>query len=127
MGEPLLSGEAVSNWTGLCEFYAKLTFGSASLTTVQTRDIAVARNSAGRYTITLPRPYRALCMFTATQVDASGAVLFPVVQADTVSTDGKVVFELRTEAGVATDPDSASQLMLCVSVSSDPFNDAVVV
>jgi hypothetical protein len=126
MGEPLLSGEAVKNWTGIAEFHAKLTFGTASLSTVQTRELSVARTSAGKYTVTLPRSYRNLCEFRAMKMDTSGAVLSPVVQSDTVATDGKMVFELRTEAGVATDPDLNTKLMIVVAVSNDPFNDAVV-
>lgn len=127
MGEPLLSGQIATNWTGVKRFYAYLSFGASVLSTVQTREIsAIARDSAGKYTITLPRIYRQLCFVGFTLLDASGALIFPVVQADTVSTDGKLVLELRTEAGTATDPDSGAKGFLIVDVSNDPFVDNTI-
>jgi len=127
MGYPLLSGgKTLTNWVELQKFYAKLTFGASSVTSVQTRDLAVSRVSAGKYQVTLPTTYRMLCDFSATLVDPVGAVVFAVVQSETVATDGKLVFELRTEAGTATDPDSGSQLLLSVTVSDHPMNDATV-
>jgi hypothetical protein len=43
MGHPLLSGKVTTNFTGLEAFYAILTFGSSVLSTVQTREMTVAR------------------------------------------------------------------------------------
>lgn len=127
MGEPLLSGVDASNWTGVKEFHAFLSFGSSVLSTVQTREISsIARNSAGNYTITLPRIYRQLVEVRFMLIDASGALIFPVVSSNTMSTDGKVILELRSEAGTATDPDNGSKGMLVVAVSNDPFNDATI-
>lgn len=127
MGYPLLSGESpITNWTGMHKFYAKVNFGSASVASVQTREIAITRVSAGRYQVQLPTTYRMLCDVSAMLVDPVGAMLLPVVQSETVATDGKVVIELRTEAGVATDPDSGAALFVGVTVSSEPFNDATV-
>lgn len=127
MGQPLLSGKVTSNWTGLEEFHAKLSFGSAVLSTVQTREItSIARNSAGRYTITLPRYYRLLAEVRFQLQDAAGALIFPVVDEDNVATAGTVVVELRTEAGTATDPDDGAKATLTVVVSNDPFNDNTI-
>lgn len=127
MGNPLLSGLVAKNWTGVQEFHAILTFGSAALSTVQTREITtIARDSAGKYTVTLPRTYRTLVELRLMLIDAAGALIFPVVVSHTLTTDGKLIFEMRTEAGTATDPDSGSKAMLVVAVSNDPFNDAII-
>ncbi len=126
MGHPLLSGKLTANWTGLELFFAKLTFGSSALSTVQTREMTVARAGAGSYTVTLPRIYRTLVHVFWIAVDASGGVLLPVVDTDSVATAGTLTFELRTEAGTATDPDDTTKGMLCVVVSNDPFNDNTV-
>lgn len=127
MGEPLISGKTSSNWTGVVEYHAILSFGSSALSTVQTREVrSIARNTAGNYTITLPRNYRTLVEVRFMLIDASGGLIFPVVSSNTVATDGKLVLELRTEAGSATDPDNGSKGMLVVAVSNDPFNDATI-
>lgn len=127
MGQPLLSGKHVSNWLEVEDFHAILTFGAAVLSTVQTRELtSIARNSAGNYTVTCPRNYRLLVEFRSQQFDAAGALLFPVVVSSTITTDGKFIFEYRTEAGTATDPDSGSKAFLCVSVSNHPHNDATI-
>lgn len=126
MGQPLLSGQSVTNFVGVQSFYAILTFGSSALSTVQTRELSVARNSAGNYTVTLPRIYRTLVHVSAIQVDGAGGVLLPVVDTDSVATDGTLVLELRTEAGTATDPDDTTKLLLRVDVANDPFNDNTV-
>lgn len=127
MGEPLLSGEDAHNWTGVKEFHAFLSFGSSALSTVQTREItSIVRNSAGNYTITLPRIYRQLVEVRFMLIDASGALIFPVVATNSVDTAGTLVLELRAEAGTATDPDNGSKGMLVVAVSNDPFNDNTI-
>jgi hypothetical protein len=126
MGQPLISGQKVVNWVDLTEFMAKLNFGSAVLTSVQTRECTVARNSAGNYTVTLPRAYRLLADFKLSFMIVTGAVLFPVVVSSTITTAGKFIFEIRTEAGTATDPADGSVGFLTVAVSNNPFNDATV-
>lgn len=128
MGHPLLSGDAgAANWTGLETFHAKLTFGSSALSTVQTRGItSIVRNSAGKYTVTLPRVYRLLVEVRWMAIDAAGGVLLPVVDTDSVDSDGTLVFELRTEAGTATDPDDTTEGLLAIVVSNETFNDATI-
>jgi hypothetical protein len=127
MGYPLLSGgNTLGNLVDPHEYWAKLTFGASSVASVQSREIAVSRVSAGKYQVTLPKNYRTFCYLDPTLIDPVGAVLFVVVQSETVSTDGKLVFELRTETGTATDPDSGSQLAIKVGVSDHPMNDATV-
>lgn len=128
MGEPLLSGDGgQANWTGLSTFYAKITFGTNVISTVQTREItSIARNTNGNYTITLPRTYRLLVEVRATLTDAAGALYFPVVTTDSVGTDGTFVLEFRTEAGTATDIDNGSKVTLAIVVANDSFNDATI-
>jgi hypothetical protein len=55
--------------------------------------------------------------------DASGAILFLVLVTDNVATDGTLIFELRTEAGTATDATSGDKLFLTVGVSNNALND----
>lgn len=127
MGHPLLSGKETSNFTGVDKFHAIVTFGSSAVSTVQTREVAsFVRNSAGNYTVTLPRIYRTLVGVRGCWVRASGATLQLDVDTSTVDTDGKLVLESRVAAGTATDPSSGDKLLLEVLVSNDPFNDATV-
>lgn len=104
-------------------FRAVLLFGSSVLTSFFGKDLAFARNSAGNYTLTLPRSYARITHLSFTMQDASGAILFAVAVTDTVSTDGKLIFELRTEAGTATDATSGDKLFLSIGVSNDVLND----
>ncbi len=125
MGEPALALPARSNVYDLHEYVAVLTFGSSVLTSYWGKDFtSLARNSAGNYTLTLPRTYARLYKFSGTFQDASGAVLFVVLVTDTLTTDGKLVFEIRTEAGTATDPTDGDRLFLEVGVSYNVLNDA---
>lgn len=97
-------------------FHARLTFGSSVLTSYKGKYVTVARNSAGNYTITLPKVYRALVGFSAGFVSPSGAVLGVVVDTSTIATDGKVVIETRS-GGTATDPTSGDRLLLTIDVT----------
>lgn len=126
MGEPLLSGQDVSNMTGVQVFRAVILFGSSVITSYKGRNLTFARNSAGNYTVTLPRIYRLLVGAAFSFIDASGAVLFGVVTTDSVATDGTFIFEVRTEAGTATDPVSGDKLICKFEVTNDPFNDLTV-
>jgi hypothetical protein len=126
-GQPLLSGEIETNWIGVKRFYCFVTFGSSAVSTVQTREIvSFVRNSAGNYTVTFPRYYRQLCSVGATLIDASGAVIFPVVATNSIDTAGTIVMEMRTETGTATDVDSGSKVMFVFEVSNEPFNDNTI-
>jgi hypothetical protein len=124
--QPLLSGKTTSTFVEKEEFNAILTFGSSVLSTVQAIDMTVARANAGSYTVTLPRVYRTLVEVRWMAIDPAGGILLPVVDTNSVATDGTLLFELRTEAGTATDPDDTTKGMLCVVVSNHPFNDKTV-
>lgn len=127
MGHPLLSGVDNSNFTGVSVFRAIVTLGASDVSTVQTRDItSITRTTNGTYKITLPRIYRTLVGFHVGLIDAAGAVYFPVVATNSVDSDGTLTFEMRTEAGTATDVDNGSKMLVRVEVSNDPFNDATV-
>lgn len=127
MGEPLLSGKEVSNFTGVQVFYALVTFGSSAVSSVQTREIvSFARDNAGEYTLTLPRNYRTLVGVEASWIRPSGATLQVDVDSSALTTAGTLDIETRVAAGTATDPSSGDVLMLAVKVSNDPFNDATV-
>lgn len=101
------------------------TFGAAVLASYWGKDLAFARNSAGNFTLTLPQPYRRLTTLSGMAKDASGAVLFPVLVTNNVATDGTIIFEMRTEAGVATDIASGDELYLTVGVTKNTLNDRV--
>lgn len=127
MGHPLLSGKETTNFTGVDVFHAVVTFGSSSVSSVQTREVvSIARNSAGQYTVTLPRIYRTLVGVRGSWIRPSGATLQLDVDASTVDSDGKLILESRVAAGTATDPTSGDKLLLEIKVSNDPFNDATV-
>lgn len=127
MGQPLLSGKEESNFTGIQKFNVIVTFGSTSVSTVQTRDVvSFARDNAGEYTLTLPRNYRTLVGIRSTWHRPVGATLQVDVDSSAITTAGTLDLETRVAAGTATDPTDGDVLMLEVSVSNDPFNDATV-
>ncbi len=130
--EPALTGGAVGNVYAPREFDVVATFGTASVASYFGKDIVFTRNSAGNYTVYFPRPFRRLFRFNGGMRDASGAILFPVIVTDAIATahattgGGTVIVELRTEAGVATEPTSGDVLFLHFMVSNDVLNDTYV-
>lgn len=113
-----------------CEHTLKCTlvFGSSVLSSVKGRHLSVARNSAGKYTVTFPRTYAFLTGFRwGWSKLAAGAVYFPVVLTDAVATAtdgcGTLVLEIRTEAGTVTDPASGDELVVEFDVTNDALND----
>lgn len=111
--------------TNTAEFDITLVFGSSVLASYKGKNITVARNSAGKYTITLPRTYGYRVKFAwGWGKCAAGIVLYPVVLTSTPGTasstgGGTFVIETRTEAGVATDPASGDELDLTFKVTND--------
>lgn len=127
MPEPLLSGKETTNFVGVQKLTVIVTFGSTSVSAVQTREIkSFVRNSAGNYTVTLPRIYRTLVGIRGSWVRSTGATLQADVKTNNVSTAGTLVLESRVAAGTATDPTSGDKLMLEILVANEPFNDATV-
>lgn len=105
-------------------------FGSAVLTSYVGKHLTFARNSAGNFTLTLPDTYAEITGLSWMMSDASGAILFPVLVTDAVTTGasgGTIIFETRTEAGTATDPTDGSKLWLTVAVSKDELNTTITV
>lgn len=127
--EPNLALAGRQNAYSTHTFHATLNFGSSVLTSHDGKDLDIARDSAGKYTITLPRTYAKRIGVQMTWGKcAAGAVLLPVVLTDAVATagaagGGTLVIELRTEAGVATDPASGDELDVTIVVSNDSLND----
>lgn len=121
---PLLGGAGpIRNWMNVEEYHGILVFSVSNVGSVQSKYLSVVQTAAGKYTLTLPRAYRTLVEVRFSLQRSSGAVVFPVVASETVSTDGKVFLEMRTEAGTATHPGINSKGLLVVSVSNNPFND----
>jgi hypothetical protein len=124
MGEPALALPPRTNVYDMQEFCVVPLFGASVVTSYFGKDVTFARNSAGNFTLTLPRPYGRIYKFNWGFQDASGAILFCVITSETVATDGKIIFETRTEAGTATDPTSGDKLFLEIGVSYNALNDA---
>jgi hypothetical protein len=105
-------------------FAATLVFGAAALASYKGKFLTVVRNAAGNYTVTLPKAYRRRTGVTfGWGKYAAGAVFFPVILSDTLTTNGKFIFEVRTEAGVATDPASGNELDVRIGVTVNTLND----
>jgi len=106
-------------------FKATLVFGASVLSSTKTKHLTVVRNSAGNYTVTLPRVYARRTGFRwGWGKCAAGAVYYPVILTSTPDTasssgGGTFVVEIRTEAGVATDPASGNELDLEFDVCND--------
>ena len=127
MGQPLLSGKESANFVDVQKLHVIVTFGTTSVTSVQTREVkSFTRNAAGQYIVTLPRNYRTLVGIRGSWFRPAGATLQVDVDASTVTTDGKFTIESRVAAGTATDPATGDKLMLEILVSTHPFNDATV-
>lgn len=121
--EPLMDGRTATNVYEEHQFKLRVLFGSSAVTSYLGKDLTFARNSAGNYSITLPKPYTAITSFSWGMTDASGAILFCViVNTTTVSTTGVVIIETRTEAGTATDPTAGEYLYLQLGVSCNDQN-----
>lgn len=127
--EPSLYPKGRSNYpTSEQTFKACLMFGASVLTSYKSKHLTIVRNSAGNYTVTLPRTYAYRTGFRWGWAKcAAGAVYFPVILTSTPDTasasgGGTFIVETRTEAGVATDPASGNELCL----EFDVCNDALV-
>lgn len=120
--EPQLVPAGQSNVYDEHTYKLRVLFGSSVITSYRSKDATIVRNSAGNYTITLPKNYEEIVGFGGSFIDASGAVLFWVIASSTMGTDGKVIVEVRTEAGTATDPTTGDVGLLALDVSSDYLN-----
>lgn len=127
--EPALFLSEMSNIPMKTTFHLEVVFGAASLASAWGKDMAISRVSAGKYTVTFPRSYRKLVgakwMWTSL---AAGPVFFPVVLTDAIVTPsatggGTLTIELRTEAGVATDPSAGDKIQFQFDVSLDSLVD----
>ena len=89
---------------------------------------SIARNSAGNYTITFPRPYVRLCLGGHLWIAATGAYLFPRVTdvSNLSATAATITVEPVTEAGTATDPTSGHELILTLGAYTDNLNQSNV-
>jgi hypothetical protein len=125
--QPSLAAAAKSNVYDEELFRAVVTFGASAVSSVWGKDITFARNSAGRYTLTLPQLYRRLTHVSLVFQDATGVIFLPVVDEDNVATAGTVVFEVRTETGTASDPASGDKLFVTVGVTRNVLNDGFTV
>lgn len=126
--EPALQPRGRTNVFSEHTLKCTLVFGSSVLSDTYGKSLSVARNSAGNYTVTLPRTYRYLTGFRwGWSKLAAGAVYFPVILTNAVATAtngcGTIVLEVRTEAGTATDPASGSELIVEFDVTTDVLND----
>lgn len=119
---PQMDGSIAPNVYEEHLYKLRVLFGSSVVTSYKSKDATLVRNSAGNYTITLPKAYGELTSLTGTFLDASGAILFFVGVTDTIATDGKLIVEARTETGVATDPASGDKLFIQIGVSDSPLN-----
>lgn len=115
--QPDLYAGIQTNTPDESRFHVRLKFGSAVLTSyVAKAGVTVARNSAGNYTVTLPKRYRALVEFTHGFVSPSGAVLGVAVDTANVAGDGTLIVETRSGA-TATDPTDGDKLLLTFGVT----------
>lgn len=93
--------------------------GAPTLSTANSKGIAsIARNSAGRYTITLQDKYQKLLMVDATILLASGLPApqeFAIVSQAVTNSTPTVVVQFSA-AGVATDPDNGATLYLQITL-----------
>lgn len=133
--EPQQLRPANTNVADAMAFECVITFGAASILKVLGKDIMVVRNSAGNYTLFLPQVYRKLCNFDGIAQIAAGTCLFPIIALDNsgvASTTapnaqflggGSVTFEMRTAAGVPTDPTANDKVSLTLSLSRNFLND----
>lgn len=124
MYQPTTDGKTTSNVFDEHEFRVRITFGSSAVASYKAKDVTVARANTGRYTITLPKNYRAITAFYGSFTDASGAILFPILRTSAVDTTGILTVETVTETGTATDPTSGDVLYLTVAVSDNILNDS---
>jgi hypothetical protein len=121
----LFPSQGRSNVPGKQTFHLEITAGSSAIASAWGKDLAVEDTDTGKITVTFPRSYRKLTGFRWgwKQLAGSGAVYFPVILTDNITTTGVLILETRTEAGVATDAVSGSILLLEFDVSLDVLTD----
>jgi hypothetical protein len=121
--EPDLTTSGKSSVYDEHTFKLRVLFGSSAITSYRSKDVTIARNGAGNYTLQLPKTYEELVDFKGSLIlHAAGQHLFFSVKTETLSTDGTCVVEARTAAGTATDPASGDKATLTISASSNPLN-----
>lgn len=121
--EPLMAGDVMSNVYDEKSFKVRITFGSSVVASYRSKDVTVARNSAGNYTLTFPKTFWEVSHFSHGFIDASGAILFAVIRTNSITTAGTLVIETVTETGTATDPTSGDTLFLEFCLSDNTLND----
>jgi hypothetical protein len=124
----LFPSQGRSNVPGKQTFHLEVTYGSSAVASAWGKDLALEDTSAGKMTITLPRTYRKLTGFRwGWKSCAAGAVFYPVILTNNITTTGVLIVETRTEAGTATDPASGDILSLEFDVSLDVLTDGYAI
>lgn len=122
MPYPILGGNQTTAQADLVAFTLVAPIGAAGAVTASgvktTAGVAIARSSAGVYTLTLPAVYQQIVFPGCIVQQASGAVLHARV-ASTATVAGKTVLTFNTvvTAGTATDPANGDILRFYVVVT----------
>lgn len=121
---PFLYSDEEENAAGCKKFYGRVLFGSAAITSYRCKDITITRNSAGNYTLALPKPYDKIVGFSGGFYRPTGVILAArVVTRSALGTDPpSLVMEIVINAGTATDPTSGDELFFCLVMSDDLQN-----
>lgn len=117
-------------YKGMVHLHAEFTVGASgapTLTAAQSRGVAsVARNSAGKYTLTLDDSYATLFDFSAFVIGSTQESLTCQVLSDLISTSKTIAFEFANassgvaEAGVLETPATASVTDEEFGILTDP-------
>jgi hypothetical protein len=123
VSEPVLAGDnGVSNVYEEHVYKLRVAVGAAGAITYRSMGATIVHSGTGEYTITLPKAYEELIDFHVGFLDAAGSLLFAVLRTNNVATDGTLVFQMCTETGTPTDPDSGAYLYVTVGASSNVLN-----
>lgn len=117
-----------SNLLEETHFRLAINFGATAITSYQGKHLTLVRNSAGNYTVTLPKAFRKMWgIFPGGWTLGVGLAEFGVVivsGSNFVDTTGAITFEVRAPAtGVATDPATGTSFMLDIVVSDSFLNE----
>lgn len=106
----------------IVELYMAVSIGAAGAPTLvanQNKAIsAIARNSAGNYTVTLSDNYKRIMLaeYSPLSPTAPAAPVMSVITDSSAS--GSLVLQFTNSTGVATDPASGETLLLCLTLKN---------
>ena len=129
MGEPDLTGKALSNVATEHTYKIRATFAASSVPSYRSKDATIAKVTTTTFLVTFPKLYVEVVGFNYAWFAATGvAPLACKIIANNLATAGTLTLETEATntAGTPTAPAVGDVLYLELSVSSDVLNNRYI-